>query len=154
MKYLKVFESFFKDWEEISDKDWYDSNYVNQPFDETEYDTLVNFCIDNAKFKKGEQEYELDYDYTNPNKMGYGFHSGGRSWRFSILRFSNLYDDDDVEWYKAQDRMLILFKKKEKGDSNSLYFFGCENPSIGEWKFYESDTFDSLMDLVKKHLEL
>ena len=69
MKYLKIFEEFFDSWEEISPEEWYDSNnnMESQPFDETEYDTLVNFCIDNDKYKKGGQEYELDYDYVNPN---------------------------------------------------------------------------------------
>jgi hypothetical protein len=65
MKYLKIFEEFFDSWEEISPEEWYDSKMENQPFDETEYDTLVNFCVDNAKYKKGGVEYTLDYDYVN-----------------------------------------------------------------------------------------
>jgi len=49
MIYLKLYEDF-EFWEEISVDDWYGSNLENQPFSETEYDTLVNFCNDNDKY--------------------------------------------------------------------------------------------------------
>jgi hypothetical protein len=152
MKYLKIYEEFFEGWDEITPEEWYDSKMKNQPFDETEYDTLVNFCIDNDKYKKGGQEYELDYDYINPNKMGYGYHSGGRAWRFTILKYGKFIDN--YERYTAEHTTLMLFKKKESDDNKDLYFLSCEDHSTSRWKYFECDRFQDLMTLVKKHLDL
>jgi hypothetical protein len=152
MKYLKIYEEFFEGWEEISADDWYDSKMENQPFDETEYDTLVNFCIDNDKYKKGGKEYEIDYDYVNPNKMGYGFHSGGRAWRFTIIKYGKFIDN--YERYTAEHTTLTLFKKGESKDSSSLYFLSCEDHSTSRWTYFECDRFQDLMYLIKKHLDL
>ena len=153
MKYLRIYEEF-DTWEEISAEQWYDYKYDNRPFDETEYDTLVNLCIDNAKYKKGDIEYTLDYDYVNPNKMDYGFHSGGRAWRFTILKFEvGKYREDD-ESYTAEHTTLMLFKKKESKDSSSLYFLNYEDHIHSKEKYYECDTFKDLMTLVKKHLDI
>ena len=152
MKYLKIFEEFFEGWEEITADDWYGSNLENQPFNETEYDTLVNFCNDNDKYKKGGKEYEIDYDYVNPNKMGYGFHSGGRAWRFTIIKYGKFIDN--YERYTAEHTTLTLFKKGESKDSSSLYFLSCEDHSTSKWRYFECDKFQDLMILVKKHLDL
>ena len=156
MKYLKIFEEFFDSWEEISPEEWYDSNnnMESQPFDETEYDTLVNFCVDNAKYKKGGVRYELDYDYINPNKMSYGFYSGGRAWRFTILKFEIGRFREDDESYIAEHTTLMLFKKKESKDSDSLYFLRCEDHNSSKEVYFECDTFRDLLDLAKKHLDI
>ena len=154
MKYLKIYEEFLDGWEEISADDWYDSKMENQPFDETEYDTLVNFCIDNAKYKKGGVGYTLDYDYVNPNKMSYGFYSGGRAWRFTILKYDvGRYREND-EIFTSEHTTLTLFKKGEFKDSNSLYFLSCEDHTTSKWRYFECDRFQDLMTLVKKHLDL
>ena len=154
MKYLKIFEEFFDTWEEISPEEWYDSKMENQPFDETEYDTLVNFCVDNAKYKKGGVEYTLDYDYVNPNKMGYGFYSGGRAWRFTILKYDvGRYREND-EIFTSEHTTLRLFKKKESKDSNSLYFLNCEDHNYSKETYFECDTFKDLFELSKKHLDI
>lgn len=151
MKYLKIFEEFTT-WEEISPEEWYGSKMENQPFDETEYDTLVNFCIDNDKYKKGGQEYELDYDYINPNKMSCGFYSGGRAWRFTILKYGKFIDN--YERYTTEHTTLMLFKKKESKYSNSLYFLNCEDHIYSKETYFECDTFRDLLELTKKHLDI
>ena len=89
MKYLRIFEEF-DTWEKITADQWYSTfDIENQPFDETEYETLLDFCFDNANYEKGENEYEIDYDYINPNKMGYNGNME-RAWRFTILILNSL----------------------------------------------------------------
>ena len=92
------------------------------------------------------------YGPHNPNKMGYGFHGGGRAWRFTILKYGKFIDN--YERYTAEHTTLTLFKKGESKDSSSLYFLSCEDHSTSCWKYFECDRFQDLMTLVKKHLDL
>jgi len=160
MKYLRIFEEF-DTWEKITADQWFSSNnnMENQPFNETEYDTLVNLCVDNANYKKGGNKYELDYDYINPNKMGYGSNdprpnNGGRDWKFTILKYELGGFRSGIEYNKVDHTTLILFKKKESKDSNSLYFLSCEDHNYSKELYFECDRFEDLFGLIKKHLEL
>ena len=55
MKYLRIFEEF-DTWEKITADQWYSTfTMENKPFDENEYETLLDFCFDNANYEKGEK---------------------------------------------------------------------------------------------------
>jgi hypothetical protein len=153
MIYLKLYEEF-NTWEKITADQWYStSNMENKPFDETEYETLLNFCFDNANYEKGENEYEIDYDYVNPNKLSY---SGRleRAWRFTILKFKISWNDTETRRYLESDTTIHLFKKEESKGGNNIYFLIHVNDYTDVHGFYECDTFKDLLELAKKHLEL
>ena len=153
MKYLKIFEEF-DSWEKITADQWYSTfHFKNQPFDETEYETLLDFCFDNANFEKGENEYEIDYDYVNPNKMGYD-NNDTRAWKFTLLKYKIRWNDRETIRYLQSDTTIGLFKKKESEDSNSIYFLVHVNDYTGVHEFYECDTFRDLLELAKKHLDI
>jgi hypothetical protein len=152
MKYLRIFEEF-DTWEKITADQWYSTfTMENKPFDETEYETLLDFCFDNANYEKGENEYEIDYDYINPNKMDYGGNME-RAWRFTILKLKISWNDTETRRYLQSDTTIHLFKKEESKGSN-IYFLTHVNDYTDVHGFYECDTFKDLLELAKKHLEL
>jgi len=153
MKYLRIFEGF-DSWEKITQDQWYSTlGMKNKPFDETEYDTLLNFCFDNGDFEKGENAYELEYDYVNPNKMSYRFNME-RAWRFTIMIFKISWNDAETRRYLTSDTTIHLFKKQESKFSNNIYFLNHVNNYTDVQEFYECDTFKDLFELVKKKLDL
>ena len=153
MKYLKIFEEF-DSWEKITADQWYSTfHFKNQPFDETEYETLLNFCFSNAGFEKDGEEYEIDYDYVNPNKMSYD-NNDTRAWKFTLLKYKIRWNDRETIRYLQSDTTIGLFKKKESEDSNSIYFLVHVNDYTGVHEFYECDTFKDLLELAKKHLDI
>jgi hypothetical protein len=152
MKYLRIFEEF-DTWEKITADQWYSTFIMeNKPFDETEYETLLDFCFDNSNYEKGENEYEIDHDYINPNKMGYNGNME-RAWRFTILKFKISWNDTETRRYLQSDTTIHLFKKEESKGSN-IYFLTHINDYTDVHGFYECDTFKDLLVLAKKHLEL
>jgi hypothetical protein len=153
MKYLRIFEEF-DTWEKITADQWYSTfTMENKPFDENEYETLLDFCFDNANYEKGENEYEIDYDYVNPNKMDYNGNME-RAWRFTMLKFKISWNDTETRRYLQSDTTIHLFKKEESKGSNNIYFLTHINDYTDVHGFYECDTFKDLLVLAKKHLEL
>jgi hypothetical protein len=109
MKYLRIFEEF-DTWEKITADQWYSTfDMENQPFDETEYETLLDFCFDNANYEKGElcsilfslgklhdKKTELEYEGITTSAVGCILSNTGNAmyydrkyWRVSLITTSH-----------------------------------------------------------------